>query len=126
MGIESEEQVKTHYLKGGLVENLIISDLFKQYYNTARSPHVYFWRDNHGNEVDCIIEKGNMVFPIEIKAGQTVNSSYFSGLKFWNEIAENDPAQSLVVYTGKENQKRSMGNVFGWQTAGQIIKKIYQ
>jgi predicted AAA+ superfamily ATPase len=125
LGIESEEQVRTHYLKGGLVENLIIADLFKQYYNTARPPHVYFWRDNHGNEVDCIIEKGGMVFPIEIKAGQTVSSSYFSGLNFWNEIAKNDPAQSLVVYTGKEDQKRSLGNVFSWQTAGHIIKKIY-
>lgn len=126
LGIESADQVKTHYLKGGLVENVIIADLYKQYYNTARTPHIYFWRDNHGNEVDCIIEKGTMVFPIEMKAGQTISTNYFSGLNWWNEVAENDPAQSLVVYTGKEDQKRSQGNVFSWQTAGDIVKKIYR
>ena len=126
LGIESEEQVKTHYLKGGLVENAIISDLFKQYYNTARTPHLYFWRDNHGIEIDCIVERGTMVFPIEIKAGQTVSSNYFAGLKSWNKIAANDPAQSLVVYTGTEDQKRNIGNVFSWQTAGTLIKKIYR
>ena len=126
LGIESQDQVKTHYLRGGLVENSIIVDLYKQYYNTAREPHVYFWRDNHGNEVDCIIEKGDMMFPIEIKAGQTISNNYFTGLNYWNELAENDPAQSLVIYTGTEDQKRSIGNVFSWKSAGHVIKKIYR
>lgn len=126
LGIESEDQVKTHYLRGGLMENLIITDLYKQYAHKGRSPHLYFWRDNHGHEIDCLIEKGTYLFPIEIKAGKTISSNYFSGLNYWNELTHNDPTQSLVVYSGSEDQKRSNGNVFSWQSASQIIEKIYQ
>lgn len=126
LGLESASQVRSHYLRGGLVESLIMSDIYKQFYNTARSPHVYFWRDNHGHEIDCIIERGELIFPIEIKAGKTINNDYFTSLTSWNELAKNDPAQSLVVYGGSEDSKRRAGNVFSWKTAGEIIKKIYK
>jgi len=80
LAIESEEQLSTHYLRGGLIETFLISDVYKQTYNLARQPHIYFWRDNHGHEVDCLIEKGVDLFPIEIKAGKTPSSFYFTEL----------------------------------------------
>jgi uncharacterized protein len=125
LGIESEEQVRSHYLRGGLVENMIITDLIKQYYNQARTPQVYFWRDNHGHEIDCIIERGTQLFPIEIKAGRTISSDYFEGIDYWNKISGNNPAYSLIIYGG-EGQKRAAATVYNWQTAGNIIDQVYR
>ncbi len=126
LDIESVDQVKSHYLRGGLVESTIIADILKQYANRARQPHLYFWLNHHKHEVDCLIEQGERLFPVEIKAGRTVNQDYFEGLNYFNKLANNDPAQSLVVYAGTEDQKRSAGSVFGWKSASKIIEKIYR
>jgi len=122
--IENVEQLKSHYLREGLVENLILSDLQKDFFNRARVPHLFFWRDNHGHEVDCIIEHSINLIPIEIKAGRTVASDYFDDLSYWNNLAHADPSKGYVIYAGNENQKRSKGNVLSWENCDTIIKKI--
>ena len=43
LNIESPEHLTTHYLRGGLFESLIISDLIKNQYNVALEPSHYFW-----------------------------------------------------------------------------------
>ena len=125
LDIESEEQLRTHYLKGGLTENLIITDFNKEYYNSGREPHTYFWRDNHGHELDCLLEKGEELYPIEIKSGYTVAQNYFSGLKYWNGLTNNNPENGYVVYSGDESQKRTFGNVISWKHVYEIIDNIY-
>jgi uncharacterized protein len=123
LGIETEEQLALHYLKGGLFESMIISDLYKSFYNSDRSPRLYFWRDKTGHEVDCILERADKLFPIEIKAGMTINNDFFDGLAYWNELAHAKPENSFVVYGGTEIQKRSKGNVIGWPHISSIFEK---
>jgi predicted AAA+ superfamily ATPase len=123
LGIEDEKQLQTHYLRGGLFETMIISDLHKQFYNIDRAPHIYFWGDKQ-HEVDCIIERAEQLFPIEIKAGQTISGSYFSGLTYWNDLANADPAHGFVVYAGDTNSTRSAGNIIGWRQAGTLVDRI--
>jgi predicted AAA+ superfamily ATPase len=124
LGIESVEQVQTHYLRGGLVECLIIADFIKQYYNRARTPHVYFWRDNHGHEVDCVIEKADKLIPIEIKAGRTVTADYFSALDYWYTLTDTPVPNGFVVYAGPEDQQRRLATVLSWKSAGTLIQKL--
>lgn len=123
LGIEDEKQLQSHYMRGGLFEAMMISDLHKQYYNTDRTPHIYFWGDKH-HEVDCILEQADRLFPIEIKAGQTISGSYFSGITHWNTLAEADPSHSFVIYAGDTNSTRSAGNIIGWRQAGTLVNKI--
>ncbi|MBA3954269.1 ATP-binding protein [Candidatus Dependentiae bacterium] len=126
LGIDSPDQVYTHYLKGSLVECLIISELQKQYYNRARLPNLYFWRDSHGHEVDCIIEKGIQLIPVEIKAGKTVSSDYFTALQYWYRLSEAEQPNGFVVYGGLENQKRNYATVLSWKSANTIISNLYE
>jgi predicted AAA+ superfamily ATPase len=120
LGIESAIQIKTHYLRGGLFESFVISEFLKIRLNEGLSPNCYFWRDKAGHEVDCIIEKGNELIPLEIKAGKTIASDYFNELNYWSNLAEKDPARGIVVYAGNENQKRKMGQVVSWQNIDKI------
>ena len=75
--------------RGSLFESLIISDFHKQFYNNGiSSPSLYYWRDQNGRiEVDCIIDRGDMLFPVEIKSGETISSSFFTSLADWNRIS---------------------------------------
>jgi predicted AAA+ superfamily ATPase len=121
LGIESKEQVASHYLRGGLVESFVIAELTKLYYNSARLPRLYFWRDNHGNEVDCIIEKGNQLIPIEIKAGKTIAHDYFNGLRYWSDLAEAAEQVGYVVYAGDEDFKGSKGTILSWKHVKKVL-----
>jgi len=66
LGIDSPQLLAQHSMRGGLFECFIISDLCKQYLNRGKRPPVYFWRDLNGRiEVDCIIDDGGKLFPID-------------------------------------------------------------
>jgi predicted AAA+ superfamily ATPase len=115
LSIRSPKDLMRHYLRGGLFESMILSDLLKQRFNAGLMPNLYFWRDKSGHEVDCLLEYGERLVPIEIKSSQTINSDFFTGLTRWNQLADNDPSNSYIVYAGKEKQSRSQGTALSWK-----------
>lgn len=117
--IFSAETLSLHPLRGSLFENMIIADLYKQYANMGRRPPLYFWRDQNGRlEVDCIVDHGIALTPIEIKSGQTLNPNFFDGIKAWSELTGNDPSLGFLVYGGdKEPHEWRSGYVVGWRDA---------
>ena len=122
LGIQNEKQLATHYLKGGLFETLIISEIMKNSFNKGMVSDCYYWRDKTGHEIDCLIEKGNSVIPIEIKSGKTVTDDFFAGLKHWRKITGGGTSRPFVVYGGEENQKRTAGNVISWKRLDSILR----
>jgi hypothetical protein len=111
--------------RGLLLENFIISDFHKQSYNLGIEPSLYYRRDqNRRIEVDCLIDLGISIVPVEIKSGETIVSDFFDSTRNWSEIAETDRSQSYIVYSGDANQKRSSGHVLSWKNAGSLIEKL--
>jgi hypothetical protein len=84
-----ETSVETLILKpfmGHLFENLVISDLRKHYYEQGKTPHFYFYRTSHGNEVDLLIEDEGLVIPIEIKMTKTFHPQNLKSLVNFCEL----------------------------------------
>ena len=102
LNIQSAQQVESHYLRGGLFENLVLIEILKHYYNQGRNAPCSFWQDQIGREIDLIIENTEGgISAIEIKSGMTISSDYFKNLKFWEKSnAESVKAKSYVVYAG--------------------------
>jgi predicted AAA+ superfamily ATPase len=109
-------------LRGNLIETLAIANLYKHYYNSARTPCIYFWRDQSGHEIDCILEKATELIPIEIKANKTVSYSFFDGLSYWNKLAGREPSKSFVIYAGNEKHSWAAGTILGCQYIDDIFK----
>lgn len=101
LGIDTVAQLQQHYLRGSLFENFIIADIAKQFFNQAKNPPIYFWRDSHGHEVDCIVEQGAKLLPIEIKASMTFHTSFLDGIHYWQELSGNN--EGLLIYGGNES-----------------------
>jgi predicted AAA+ superfamily ATPase len=114
LGIRSPEQLINHPLRGALFENYIVAEIAKTYLHHRRPPPIYFWRDQSGHEVDLLIESGQTLYPVEIKSGQTVSSSMFSGLKWWSQLAGLPLDQASLVYGGDEAYRRSEVSVCPW------------
>jgi len=115
LGIESPEQVDTHYLKGNLFENLIISEFLKERYNKGKPSNLFFWRDHIGNEVDLLIEQGNTLTPIEIKSSQTLHSSLMDGLKKYTKFSLQNAQFSHLIYGGKRSTTLDRYNAHSWE-----------
>lgn len=115
-------EMPLHYLRGGLFESLIISDITKGYYNRARMPHIYFWQASGGQEIDCILDEGLRIIPVEIKSSQTIRSEFFNNLNQWKELSktEGDP---YLIYAGTEVQQRSAATVVGWNGVEKMLNK---
>jgi predicted AAA+ superfamily ATPase len=124
LGIKSSDELNIHFMRGALFENLIISELAKAFYNTGQRPPLYFWRDNSGNEIDCLIEAGQKLIPVEIKSGSTVTGEWLKGIRFFQKLSGTvKPENSFLIYGGEENQIRTECNVVSWKDAVRNIMK---
>lgn len=113
--LEEARQLETHFARGSLFENMIVLELLKHRLHNARQANLYFWRDRHGHEVDCLLERADSLTPVEIKAGKTFNFSYFDGLGYWNKLSGNGVENAYVVYAGDESRETSAGKLIAWK-----------
>ena len=121
LGIHEEDQVHLHYLRGSLFENLIINEFIKRNFNRGENRQPYFWQDNHGKEIDCLLVDGERVTPIEIKSGKTMSTSYFDNLKYWGSLAALPENQGYVVYGGEQSMQTSAGALISWRNLERIL-----
>lgn len=118
LGIQSAAQLDTHPQRGALFETWVVGELLKVRYNRGLESNLYFWRDRSGNEVDVLIEQGNKLAPVEIKAGQTVSQDYFRNLDYWKKVAGRASGRSWLVYGGDKGQPRHEHCVVPWVEIG--------
>lgn len=122
MGFTKETIVKDRVIYGALFENMVIVDIIKNFNNNGIRPNISFLRDSNQNEIDLIIELGSTIMPLEIKSSQTMSSSFFETLMWFQEkVKSNDP---VVVYGGDSNQTRTKGKVISWRNLDVLIKNI--
>ena len=123
LGLESAEQLATHYLRGAIFENWVISEIIKEHVNAGRRPDLYFWRDNTGNELDLLYERSGRRQVVEIKAGATLGTDQFKGLRYYRKLATAVPVEQdyYLVYGGEERQDRAHGTVLGWRDIGAVF-----
>lgn len=110
-----------HPQRGALFETWVVSELLKARLSKALSSNLYFWRDHIGNEVDILIEQGNRLIPVEVKAGQTVSSDFLRGLNHWSQLAGSASGRAWLVYGGKQNQARQNAEILSWQDIGKLV-----
>ena len=120
LGIESPKMLVQHYLRGGLFESMVLSNLMKQRFNMGKAPNLYFWRDKAGLEIDCVIEKANRLVPLEVKSSETIHSDFFTPLRQFCELAEIPSSSSYLVYGGAVDQKREHGSILSWKHLDQV------
>ena len=100
LGISKVSQLDSHYLRGALFENLVILEYLKHKLNHGSPAQLYFWRDRTGHEVDLLVERGDQLQAIEIKAGITFHKDFTKGVQYLSKIATG--VNGYVVYNGDQ------------------------
>lgn len=111
LGLTSENQISDFYMRGALIENLVINQFLKDTYNSGMVPDFTFWRDSTGNEIDLIVTEGLETKAYEIKASLTFNNDFFKVLDKWGKLTSIPTENLNVIYMGDENLQTSRGNI---------------
>ena len=68
LGWNTPEQLVNGAMWGRLFETFVFAEILKSYYNDGIvKPPLYYYRDADKNEIDLLIEDGEVLHPIEIK-----------------------------------------------------------
>jgi len=102
LGIENQSQLSRDPLRGSLFENMIVVEYFKRRYNKGLDARCFYFRDNHGNEIDLVIPSGNKLEGVEIKSSQTYHTSFLKGLNFFNKVYPERCKNKLLIYDGDD------------------------
>lgn len=115
LGVENEEALRHHSLRGALFETLVVNEFVKVRFHQGMPSNVYYWRDNIGTEVDMIIDAGGKLTPVEIKAGQTFTAEYLAALQKWAQYAGEESGIPHLVYAGRQSYDREGVGVHSWR-----------
>jgi predicted AAA+ superfamily ATPase len=91
--------------KGRLFEHAVILEIIRRIRSQNLDYRVHYWRTGGGAEVDCVIDTGASVIPIEIKAGAKVSLSDLRGLLSFIETYKGKVKQAYVITNGRIPEK---------------------
>lgn len=123
LGIETPEHVSRDPLRGNLFENLVVLDCYKHLLNQGKDARLYFYRDRAQKEIDLIWQRGRELIPIEIKLGQTYQTSFVKGLTYFKQLANQKVPEGYVIYTGETQAEEGMlWKLINYQDCANIFK----
>ncbi len=114
LGIKTLTALKSNSLYGSIFENWVITEIKKNNFNNGINGGLYYFRDSLGNEVDLILENGDLPIGIEIKSSAKFNTEMLRGLKYWQK--QQPKSNSILFYAGKsQNTISDTMSVLSWK-----------
>jgi uncharacterized protein len=97
--------------KGKLFEHAVVLEIIRRVRVLNKNYKVNYWRTSGGAEVDCIIDMGNRIIPIEIKTSANITAGDIKGLKIFLEDYKNIASQGYVVSMEATKKEKITDNI---------------
>ena len=118
--IASSDDLYHHAQRGAIFETWVVSETLKHRFNRGLTADLYFWRDNHGLEVDLVYEHGQRLQAVECKSGTTYSADWLAPVRRWRASVGAEAADPVLVYGGATSQTRADHQVLSWQQLGLV------
>lgn len=103
LGWNTPQQLTNGAMWGHIFESFVFSEILKSYYNDGIvKPPLYYYRDTDKNEIDLLIEKGDYLYPIEIKTTSDPTRSMVTAFRCLNDIPGKKTETGAVICLAKE------------------------
>lgn len=63
----SADTLESGAMNGAILENYVVAEIAKTYWNCGMEPSMYYYRDKDAKEIDIVLEHDGVLNPIEIK-----------------------------------------------------------
>jgi predicted AAA+ superfamily ATPase len=88
---------------GPLAETFVVTELLKLAPVSSTRPRLFHLRTSSGHEVDVVLEsRRRQLVGVEVKAGATVTSADFKGLRVLQELAGKRFECGVLLYAGRD------------------------
>lgn len=102
-------------LKGRLFEQFIVLETMRLIHYKRSEANIYFWRTNHGAEIDLLIEKhGQLKAACEIKSSSNISGAHLSGIRAFRQ--ENQKVPCFVICRADNAYELDSVKVLPWQS----------
>ncbi len=116
--VDSAQTLATHALRGAIFESWVVAETLKQRWNQGLSADIYFWRDNHGMEIDLLFEYQGRLHAVEIRSGATFSPDWLQACQRWQRYAGSEAAAPVLVYGGRDSYMVNGVHVMAWHRLG--------
>ena len=102
-GLSPSRMIKNRNLFGTILENYVVSEVFKLINSSDMRIVPYHFTHNQNFQVDLLLERDDgMISAIEIKAKASVKAQDFKGLKILMDLCSDKFCSGVVLYDGTE------------------------
>ncbi len=112
--ISSPKDLPAHPQIGNIFETFAVGELIKSFTHQGQEPPLFFWRDKSGLEIDLLIDRGEKLFPIEIKSAQTISPDFLKSINSWLKLPGNPQTTGSLIFGGKAFQARNNIQIIPW------------
>ncbi len=116
--IGGAEELEIHPARGAVFETWAVAEALKHRHNLGLPPDLYFWRDNHGLEVDLVFEQAGRLHSVECKSGTTYVRDWLAPVRRWRQAAGAQVAPPILLYGGDASFETADHRVLSWRDLG--------
>ena len=118
VAIREPRDLATHPLRGAIFESFVVSEFTKAYLNAGEVPLLYHWRDQAGNELDLLVDRGQALDAWEVKSSETLRGDTFRSLSWWRDLVGERFGRGGIVFGGRDGLGRSGLEAIAWDRIG--------
>lgn len=107
-GWSNRKTIENSAVSGNVFETFVITEILKTYINNGKNTNkLYFYRDSNDNEIDLLIEKDNILYPVEIKKSSEPSMKFISQFKYLDKINGIERGNGALICTYDKIDKLS-------------------
>lgn len=99
-GLRNEREAATGPMAGPVFETAVVTEVLKTLTHRGEEPRLYFWRTQTGVEVDLVVDLGQRLIPIEVKASATPRPAMAGGIRTFREDLGERVGPGYVIHPG--------------------------
>lgn len=126
LDLHNPSQISRDPLRGALVENLVMMETVKFYFNRGDIPALFYFRENNGAEIDLLLKRANEFTSFEVKASKTFDSSFLKHLKWFKNLLSERNKEAFLVYDGAPLKTSDNISVINWFKLDEALNQLVE
>jgi predicted AAA+ superfamily ATPase len=115
LGIENENHLQTHPLRGAIFENMVVLEFLKNRFNAGKLSNLYFYRDKSQREIDIVQEFADTFKAYEIKSASAFHPDFMHNLNYLKDLLNEKLTSTQVIYDGEIELKSSKNGIVNFR-----------
>ncbi len=94
----SPETLEAGAMSGPIFESHVFSEILKSWWHVGQFPHVYYYRNKDGKEIDLLFAADETLYPVEIKKSGAPSRDWGKMMSFLDKLQEKTGEGAVICF----------------------------